>query len=263
MNAEAKELLASLRSDARSDEPARHEELLARLQSPDVLAILDSEADYQNATKFRLRVAQVAEALARNPSASAIEAFLGLTTSEIFLAHDERITALLRASAHLRPAPPGLVAFWDRYCQMDDSFSPTTVGVLLDNGSPLAIELFERKMLDPSHDDNSKTGWLRSDVLEHRNDLPLLQACGRLLPEGLSESVQLLLVDVLFDYLPEEWFKPATSRSPPPLASATDDALDQVIKNAIRALTMVPLSDEKRRVIRERMQEAEDLKVQP
>ena len=71
------------------------------------------------------------------------------------------------------------------------------------------------------------------------------------------------LVDVLFDYLPEEWFKPGTSRSPPPLAAATDEALDQVVKNAILALIMVPLSDEKRRVIRERMQEAEDLKVHP
>ncbi len=259
MKPETKALLRALLADARGAEPARHDAVRQQLETPAVLDALDSVEDYANAGRFRLRVAQVTEALARNPAPSATRAFLALTTSPTFLAHDERIYSLLRTSVHIRPAPPALVAFWDRYAQPEDSFAPTTIGVLLDNGSPAAIELFERKLADPGHDDDSKTGWLRSDVLVHRNDLLLLQACERLLPDKLSPRLQVALVEVLFDYRPAEWFPPSASRSAPPLAAAGKDALEQVIKNGVVALTMIELSEEQRQIVKARMQEAGEL----
>jgi hypothetical protein len=153
------------------------------------------------------------------------------------------------------------VEFWDRHCQAGDCFTPTTIGVLLDNGSPAAIALFERKLADPSHDEDSKTGWLRSDVLEHRNDLLLLEACERLLADPLSPSTQVALVEVLFDYRPAEWFPPSASHSAPPLTAATPEALDQLVKDAVVALTMVELGDEQRRIVRARMQGATELRA--
>jgi hypothetical protein len=262
MNAALKQMLRFLIEDARGNEPSRHATVAQKLQTPDVLDALDTAEDYRNAGQFRLRVTQVTEALARNPAATAIEAFLALTTSDRFLARDERILGLLRTSVFIRPAPDRLVTFWDRHSRPDDGFTPTTIEVLLANGSQPALSLFEQKMADGRHDDDSKTGWLRSDVLVHRNDLLLLQGCERLLHDKLSEYLQRELVNVLFDYRPAEWYPPSACPSPQPLARASKEALDQLVKVAVVALTMVELSREQRAVVRGRMEEAAELRDQ-
>jgi hypothetical protein len=261
MNPETKQILRSLLADARSEEPSRHAAVLASVETASVLEKLDTEADYQNAHTFRLRVAQVTEALARNPAKSAIQAFVALTTSEAFLAHEERILSLIRTSVFIRPAPLALATFWDKYSQPDDGYTPTTIGVLIANGSSPALELFESKMADRDHDDDSKVGWLRSDVLVHRNDYLILQVCERLLSDKLSDELQRELVGVLFDYRPAAWFPPSASKSPPPLTAASNEALDQLVKDAIVALTMVELGDEQRQVVKARMEEAGELRA--
>jgi hypothetical protein len=260
MSPETKAVLREALSAARSDDATAHAELLARLETQDELDRLDSEADYVEAAKFRLRVAQVVEALARNPAPSARAAFVALTANPLFLAHDERTIALIRASAHVRPAPPELVAFWDRHCQPDDGFTPTTITALVANGSPGAVALLESKLRDPAHEDQEKVSWMRTDILSHRNDVPLLQACERLLSGGLTEHLRPELVDALFDYRPGEWFKPASSYSAPPLETASRAALEQVIRTGVAALTMVRLTDEQRRVVQDRIEAAEQIK---
>jgi hypothetical protein len=177
------------------------------------------------------------------------------------MAHDERIIALVRTSVHIRPAPPDLVVFWDQYCQPEDGFTPTTITTLLDNGSPPAVELFKGKMVDPSHDDDNKVAWLRTRVLRHRNDLPLLIVCEQLLQGKLAEHLQPHLVDVLFDYRPAEWFRPSSTASAPPLQAASTEALEQLIKTAATALTMVRLTQEQRLVVKSKMELAEQLKA--
>jgi hypothetical protein len=102
--------------------------------------------------------------------------------------------------------------------------------------------------------------WMRTDMLSRRNDVLLLQACERLLSGELAEHLRSPLVDAIFDYRPGEWFKPAKGYSPPPLDSASRQELEQVIRTAVAALTMVRLSDEQRRTVQDRMQAAEALK---
>jgi hypothetical protein len=261
VKAETKTLLVSLLAAARSDDASSHAQVLQQLQDAKALDTLDSEQDYVNAAAFRLRVAQVTEALAKNPAPSATQSFLALTKSELFMAHDERIIALVRNSVHIRPAPPRLIEFLDQYSQPEDGFTPTTITCLLDNGSPPAVELFKRKMVDPSHEDNDKIAWMRTRVLPHRNDLPLLVACEQLLQGELVEHLQPPLVDVLFDYQPANWFRPSSTASPPLLQTASNEALDQLSKTAATALTMVRLTPEQRHVVKSRMELAEQLKA--
>ena len=83
-------LLAAL-EDARSDAPARHASLLARLQTRSFLETVDTPADYADAAKRGLHVGQLVDALALNAAPSAQRAFRALTTSKTFLAHDERV----------------------------------------------------------------------------------------------------------------------------------------------------------------------------
>lgn len=259
MKAETKEALRAALAAARSDDPGRHAALLAELQSQSVLDRLDSAAEYRMASKFRLHVAQVAEALAQNAAPGAQRTFLALTDSPLFLAHDERAIALIRASRQVRPAPPELVAFWDRHSQPDDGFVPTVITALVANGSEPALALLERKMADPSHEDDEKVSWMRTDMLTHRNDPALLRACERMLAGKLSEPLRPFLVDALFDYRPDEWFKPVDNYSAPLLESASREALELLTKIAAQVLQTVSLTETQRAAVERRRAEAETL----
>jgi len=258
--ADSKEVLASALADAQSDDAARQNRLLGQLRTRSFLETLDSPADYVRASKDGLRVEQIVDALASNPAPGAQRALLALTTEPVFLAHDERTLALIRASALVADPRPALVGFWDKHSRPDDGFTPTTIGTLVANGSRPALALFEKKMLDDAHADDDKTGWMRVDILAHRNDLPVLQSCGRLLRGSeLRARLRPLLVEVLFDYRPGEWFRPATVRPAPPLESASPPARRELRAIAEHALKNVPLTPEQRAAVMRRLQEISKL----
>ncbi|HET9959409.1 MAG TPA: hypothetical protein VFQ61_33190 [Polyangiaceae bacterium] len=252
-----KQMLRSALTLARGQEPAAHDELLLSLQSLEFLERLDSPAEYQMASKYRLRVTQILEALARNPAPTARHVLVELTASDVFLAHDERIIVLIRASVFLRPPAPPVVDFWDRHSQPDDGFTPTTIPVLVENGSPPALNLLESKLADPAHEDQDKISWFRTTILCHRNDLELLLMCERALGHGLPASLRPALVEVLFDYRPEEWFRPVSSYSPPPLANASTAALLRLQQLGFYALQSVNLDSNQRQAVGVRLREAQ------
>jgi hypothetical protein len=242
-------------SDARSNDPARHEHLLEKLRNRRFLETLDSPTAYLNASKLGLNVTQVLDTLARNTAPSAQAAFLALTVDPVFLAHDERIIALIVASAAVRPAPPSLVRFWDRHSRPNDGFTPTTISALVANGDIAAIALLAKKLLDPAHADDEKISWMRTDILTHRNDLALLQACDQLLRgKQFRKNLRPPLVEVLFDYRPGEWFKPASSYSAPPLESASAAARTELQAIGELALRTVALSPSQREAVRLKLQ---------
>ncbi len=251
-------LLAAL-DDARSDAPARHASLLAKLQTRSFLETVDTPADYADAARRGLHVAQIVDALALNPAPSAQRDFRALTASRTFLAHDERVIALIKSSVNVRPAPPELVRFWDRYSRPNDGFTPTTIGVLVDNGSEPALRLLEQKLADPRHGNDDKLGWMRTDILRHRNDLTLLQTSARLLKDHLPSRLRPALVEVLFDYRPGEWFKPGAGVSPPQLTSASAAARVELRKVGQLALRIVALNADQKAAVTQRLQELEKM----
>jgi hypothetical protein len=253
-SAAAPALVAAL-EDARSDVPARHASLLANLQTRSFLETVDTRADYADAAAQGLHVGQLVDALALNAAPSAQRAFRALTTSKTFLADDERVIALIKAGVNVRPAPRELVRFWDRYSQPDDGFTPTTIGALVDNGSEPALRLLEQKLADPRHGADDKLGWMRTDMLRHRNDLPLLQASERLLKGRLPSRLRPALVEVLFDFRPGEWFKPDAGVSPPPLSAAPAPARAQLRKLGNLALRNVALNAGQKAAVERRLSE--------
>ncbi|MEJ7712145.1 MAG: hypothetical protein WKF84_20365 [Pyrinomonadaceae bacterium] len=56
---------------------------------------------------------------------------------------------------------------------------------------------------------------MRTRILTHRNDLPLLQSCQPVLTDILPIHLRPYLVEALFDYRPAEWYRPATAVNPP------------------------------------------------
>ena len=257
---DAKELLKMALALARSDRPEDHEALLKHLRSSDFLGRLDSESDYAAAASKRLRILRVLQALGENKAPTAHKAIVALTQDQVFLEEDERVVGLIEASAKINPPPPELIRFWDDHSQPEDGFEPVTITTLVDNGSEAAMGLLEKKMAAPEHEDDVKIAWMRSEILTHRNDLLLLQSCERMLKSGLSQILRPHLIEVLFDYRPGEWFRPASVSRPPDRRQASPEALKQLRKIGELALKTVTLSEEQKRAVEKTLDEIDRLK---
>lgn len=252
---DSRALQAAALTLARSTQPKDHDALLDYLRRTEFLNRLDSAEDYRAAASKRLRISRVVEALGMNDAPSTRQAIVALTRDTNFLRDDNRVLALIRASAKVRPAPPQLGAFWDHYCQPDDGFSHVTVSVLVENGSEHALEVLEKKMTDHRFEDGDKIAWMRTDVLPHRNDLLLLKSCERMLTGGLSQKLRPSLVEVLFDYQPQEWYTPASIYDPPDRRQASAEAKEVMRRIAQLALKTIHLTERQKQAVEKVLEE--------
>jgi hypothetical protein len=244
------ELKVAAQTLAASDKPDDHKALQPFLADAGFLGRLDSEDDYRKRWRTRLRIGRVLDVLSRNEAPSAREVVVALAEARAFLAHESRVELLIGASARVRPAPPGLVRFWQE-CLHPEEGSPTlTVEALVQNGSPPALELLERTMARPGHDEEDKIGWMRRSILTRRNDLGLLQCCRRMLAGSLPEDLRPSLVEVLFDYRPAEWFRPSSSAAPPPREAMSDKAKAELRAIGELALEKVRLTREQEAAVK-------------
>lgn len=195
------------------------------LSSQNFLDRLDSADDYAAAASNKLRVARLVESLARNQAPAARETFDALLRAPVFTANEDRIEVLIRASEFVRPPTPSLVPFWKTYSQPDDGYVHLTVTALLCNGSEPALGVFAQLLTNTDHEEGYKLAWLRSDLLAHRDDVRVLRMSDKLLQGGLPEPLERSLLEVLFNYRPGEWYRPANPSSPPDRALAQPDAL--------------------------------------
>ena len=85
---------------------------------------------------------------------------------------------------------------------------------LVHNGSKPALTLFAQRMTDDRFDEDEKTSWLRTHVIDRRNDLQLLLTMEQLIP-NLPAELATYAEEVLFDYRPEDWYRPHKTHSPP------------------------------------------------
>lgn len=251
---------AAALEDASSDDAARHRRLLARLTNRDDLDDLDSRADHADVVRRILHVDRVVDVLADNMVASARGVFIALLSNSVFLANEDRLNGLICASAKVRPAPAALVAFWDRHSRPQDWTTPSVIGTLIDNGSPGALRLFTRKLLDSRHENDPKTGWIRSDIPRHRNDEALIDVCDKAVRGGLSRPLVRELITVMFDESPPDWLLPDSNVwSPPPLEEASSDALKALVKLAEHMRARGGLSIQQKRLIEARVAKAKAL----
>jgi hypothetical protein len=239
--------------------PADHDQLLRFLRIGEFLTRLDSEADYQVATRQRLRLSRVMEAVSSNPIPSAQRLVALLMLDPLWLQNAERVEVLLQASVRLRPPPTEVVSFWDKHCQPDDGITPVTVTVLIANGTELALRLLEKKFADPGHDESDKIAWMHSPLLAHRNDLPLLESCERMLKGSLPEKLRPPLIESLFDYRPEEWYLPASISTPPARRLATLPARAELRKIGEYALEHLSLTEAQKLSIQKTLEEIAQL----
>jgi hypothetical protein len=234
---------------ATSDDPADHQSLSDALVDADFLARLDDDAAYDGRIN-RLRVGRVLRTLSKHLDASRSALLVRLTGDQVFLQQELRIDLLIKACAEVRPSPPEVVEFWDAHCQPEDGFCNLTIAAVIENSSPPALALFVARLLDPAHDETDKLEWLRQEVLTHRLNLELLRACREALARGLGPPLDRALVEVIFDYRPVEWYRPATLREPPD-GVPTRPVIDEMLGLARQAQGQVALDERTARIIEE------------
>lgn len=216
------------------------------LTQAEFLNRLDSPEEYAEAGRGRLRIKAVIEALAGNRAPAAGELLLALTMSPAYNAVLVRTDLLITACASIRPPPAGLIKFWDAHCKPFDGFTPLTIDALVVNGAVPAIELLERKFADPGHGEDVKRDWMHESILPHRHDVELLRGCRRLLARGLPADLRPALVETLFDYRPDDWYREHGVKRPPPRAALPADARQALRETAKYSLDNVPLEPELR-----------------
>jgi hypothetical protein len=252
-----KELSAYGRLLARSTRAADHEELGKWLPSGDFLARLDEPERYLGAPG-KTRIAAILRELSDNRAPSAEAVLVALTRSSIFNAEPLRTDILIRACVPLRPAPPDVVRFWDEHWLPDDAFAYVTPDAVCDNGSAPALALLERKMADVGHPDDDKQVWMVTGIMMHRNEPLMLESCDRMLRGGIPENLRPLLVEVIFDYRPTEWFRPATVLVPPDRKLAGPEARERLRRMGAFALQSVALTDAQKDVVRRVLRELDE-----
>lgn len=241
------ELVVAALQVAKGADGAAHEALRKSLQSPGFLLHLDRDEDY-NGVRGRLRLASVMRALTANPSEHSRKTLLTLTRSEPFLQEPARIELLIEAGAELRPASDEFVAYWDRVCDPKEAYTPLVIAALLDNGTPPALALFEKKMADAAYDDATKIGWLRKRLLPHRYEPPVLEVCQRMIAGSAPAPLRPHIVEALFDFRPE-WYKPNARVTAPDVAQAGGQAQAMVRAIGQRAIKDVELSHPQRAAV--------------
>ena len=256
------ELYAAAASLLQSPDAADHARLLPFLSKESFLGRLDSPEDYQQGSKY-LRISRLIKAMRGSQSPSVRQLLADLAQQREFLANYTRVELLIWASVVIRPAPPPVVKFWDEHCQTGDCFNGLATKAMADNGSQPAIDLLEKKLADASFEDDERIWWMRTAVLTHRNDVPVLMACQRLLAGTLAEALRPELVAVLFDYRPVQWHGPDGRYPAPPLEQASPEARQCLRGIGQHALANVALDARQKKAVEDTLKRLDDLDKGP
>lgn len=218
--------------------------LLSALSSADFLNRIDTVEEYISLPPRQLRFARIFKAMLRNDSIAAQQTLTALTQVPTFKDSDAREEMLVKALAIVRPAPSAAVQYWDAHSTPDSIHVYFTIDALCKNGSEPAIALLEKKLIDPDHEVEYKLTWMRGPILEHRNDLPLLRGCHRVLMSTMEPELKGALVEALCVYRKQDWYKSCTVPVPPPRSLASQEALAElraICEYAKENLTLQPL----------------------
>jgi hypothetical protein len=250
---EPDKLYAAAASLVTSREEADHARLLQFLSNQSFLDRLDSAADYETGKKF-LRISRLIKAMRQSENPGIHRVLADLSTQKDFIVDPTRVELLIWASEVVRPPPPHLVKFWDDHCQPVDGFNGLTAMALTNNGTEQAIALLEKKLAAPGFEQDERIWWMRTAILTHRHDVPLLKACQRLLTSGLPEASRSRLVAVLFDYRPAEWHGPDDGYPPPKPETAGKEARQLLLEIGEQALASVQLTPALRKIVQAKVE---------
>ncbi len=242
------EVLQKLLKLAASTTPAEQKQLAAFLSAKDSLYQLDPREDHIKLPVHKLRLAQVYQAIKANTSAAMRDTLLTLARSGQPQDCDACDTLLINALASARPTPPEAIKFWESHSTPDSIQLKFTIDALCENGSAPAVALLEKRLLDAQIEPEQKIAWMHDAILRHRHNASLLAGLDRILTT-LPKALRAPLVESLFDYRPNEWFRNDRNPPAPDTQPLTPEAKKLLQKIGATALKKVTLNANQRRAV--------------
>jgi hypothetical protein len=203
---------------AASDHPEALDALETFLRQSEFLGQLDDLTDPGQKT---LHLSGVMEPLIERPSPEVARLCLNLANDPSFLADGDRTSFLLQALAGVSPMNAETIVLFQR--TNDEGYFAFNAPLLVANGSPRALELFETMMLDHEVPEERRADCLHSSVALNRTRLPVLEMIMRLLSKDLEESVMIAATESVFDFK-WRWFGTHPPQ-PPAWRTAPNDVL--------------------------------------
>lgn len=192
----------------------------------------------------------IISALAGAPIPEVASLCLDLGRDPDFLAVDERLIELLQALAAVKPMTDEAVAFFA--AQNPRGYAPSNAILLGRNASPKALALFETMLYAPGAELDDQIETVRTSLLPVRTELAVIESLSRLLRRNNAASLEVALVETLFDYQPAKWFgKIRDYPKPPPWSEGSNAALTKALTVAKRQRSNKRLPAELRRTVRE------------
>lgn len=149
---------------------------------------------------------QVLKAMEDSPSEVTSRICETLAWDADFLSDPDRKMFLLPALAAVRPmSGPAEAVFRSANGEGYFNFNGP---LLVANGSPRALALFEDMVADASVRPADRVDMLHHAVLANRTEGPVVDACLRLLARGLEPEVETGVAETLYDYREKRWFGP-------------------------------------------------------
>jgi hypothetical protein len=229
-------LANSARALASSEDAVALHTLAAHLRQGAFLSRLD---DLANPAADVDNLFEVFRALAEHPTSVTGKVCEALYLAPDFRENPSRINLLLVALSSVRPTTAaGAEVF--RTSSLEE-YAAVNGPLLVQNESPLALQVFEELMAGDSLDVETKVDIVHRSVLPRRTSLPVLRSCAALLERELPLEVKDGIVETLFDYQSRLWFGPTRNPPMPPAWElATTEALDFLIALAARYPAAAP-----------------------
>lgn len=217
------------------------------LTDTDFIARLDPSGDAASYTGLRLGTVLGVLADNRHPYAKNI--VVSQIDNKIMQADLLRIQLLVHVLANLDDSSSKIVAYWKSLAKADSPLLFDVVQALCASRSGSAIGLLEEMFLSQQYSSGSKQTWMRQIIFELRDNKVILQSAERLIRGQLPESLRSDLIDVLYDYRPQEWYIGTVIPSPPTGKALSEEARATRQRIAEYALSHMNLSDRQRQTL--------------
>jgi|HubBroStandDraft_4_1064222.scaffolds.fasta_scaffold246071_2 hypothetical protein len=213
-------LEAAATAVASSKDPQALARLGGLLSSREFLERLD---DLRKPQEQLVHLGKVMLALQANPSPASEDVCVSLAGNPNFTAIPARLNYLLPALAMVKPMSARAADVFRR--TNPDGFFSVNAPLLVANGSPRALEVFESMAADGSVDAASRIDVIRRSVIPFRISAAVLRSIERLLDREVEAPVQIALLESVFEYKPALWFGRVVSPpAPPPWEGASAEA---------------------------------------
>jgi hypothetical protein len=215
-----RELARAAQTLAASSNPDDHHVLLRFLKSGEFRQRIDSPEEADTGPDD-LWIARPLRTLESNPSPSARAALANLMADSEFTSDPDRVDLLVKASAVLWLPDPEVIRFWREFGTSDSVHVSEIMTALMDNGSPEAVNEFERIVLStqPEEDEGDpRPVWLHGPMLGHRDNPHVIAMAERLVHRHTAPwnvAMEMATVESLFLHK-AAWYRPHSTTLPPP-----------------------------------------------